>query len=51
VPKIAKIRYITYMGALKIFGRTCNDYAKGYFSLNFSWAFVSIEPCECAYKI
>ena len=33
---------VLYMGALKIFGTP--DYAHGYYSQHFSWAFVQIDP-------
>ena len=35
-------RCALYMGALKISGLP--DYAHGYFSQNYSWAFVPIDP-------
>jgi len=37
-----------YMGALKIFGTP--DYAHGYYSQHFSWAYVRIDPINVPTK-
>ena len=37
-----------YMGALKIFGTP--DYAHGYYSQHFSWAYVRIDPMNVPTK-
>jgi len=47
---IAKMtaQYALYVGALKNFGTP--DYAHGYYSQHFSWAFVPIDPMNVPTK-
>jgi len=47
---IAKMtaQFALYMGALKIFGTP--DYAHGYYSQHFSWAYVRIDPMNVPTK-